>query len=424
MVQRVAAHRDLVLAGMTVLGAPAAGGVLRPRSWLARSDVRAQALEALDSIGERRLGRAIAGLPDPAPRGIPDRDARSGGCAMMATRGSGGWRAGLARTGRRDRRGGRDRRSRDDAAAAAGSAVRPAAPEDLHRVALAARERDFAAGDILIAEGEPGDALFVLLSGRSGVLTATPGGGERLVRTYGEGDHIGELALLRQQPRSASVVADTQVRALIVDGAGLAAILRERPEAAMAMLATLAERISDAVAMAAVTITAALPSGTVTFLRTDVEGSMALAREPGSRWDEANARHVALLTDVIDRNGGAVVRTEGDAVFAAFASAASALRPPSRGSGRSRGEPWPAGLSVAVRMALHSGDTHLSGPDYGGFEVNRAARIAAVGHGNQILLSKATYQLVETNCPAASRRGTWATTCSRTCRGPKPSSSW
>jgi CRP-like cAMP-binding protein len=71
------------------------------------------------------------------------------------------------------------------------------------------------------------------------------GGKERLIRTYGAGEHIGELAVLREQPRAATVVAkEPGVRGLVIDGEGLRAMLRERPEAAMAMLATLAERIS------------------------------------------------------------------------------------------------------------------------------------------------------------------------------------
>jgi CRP-like cAMP-binding protein len=69
-------------------------------------------------------------------------------------------------------------------------------------------------------------------------------GSTRTIRTYDEGEHFGELAVLLQQPRVASVVADTDVRTLVIGGDGLTAILRERPEAAMAMLATLAERIS------------------------------------------------------------------------------------------------------------------------------------------------------------------------------------
>ena len=60
-----------------------------------------------------------------------------------------------------------------------------------------------------------------------------------------------------------------------------------------------------------------LPTGTVTFLRTDVAGSMALARDLGATWDDANIRHLALLRSAVERHGGAVIRTEGDALFEA-----------------------------------------------------------------------------------------------------------
>ena len=94
-------------------------------------------------------------------------------------------------------------------------------------------------------EGEAGDELFVILAGRVRVIHRADDGTERTVRTYGEGDHIGELAVLRERPRIATVLADGGgVRTLVIGGEGLRAILRERPDAAMAMLATLAERIS------------------------------------------------------------------------------------------------------------------------------------------------------------------------------------
>jgi hypothetical protein len=118
------------------------------------------------------------------------------------------------------------------------------APEDLQRVAATATERYFAGGEALVREGDVGDELIVLVEGTVQVLRAE-NGTQRLVRTYGEGDHIGELAALRDAPRAATVTAEEPgVRGLVIGGAGLRAILRERPEAAMAMLATLAERLS------------------------------------------------------------------------------------------------------------------------------------------------------------------------------------
>ena len=87
--------------------------------------------------------------------------------------------------------------------------------------------------------------LVVLLDGSVRVERLEPDGSTRFIRTYDAGEHIGELAVLRERPRVASVLAQADgVRGLIVSGSGLKAILRERPDAAMAMLATLAERLS------------------------------------------------------------------------------------------------------------------------------------------------------------------------------------
>lgn len=118
-------------------------------------------------------------------------------------------------------------------------------PEDLQRLATIATERWFEAGDVLVREGDDGDELFVILDGTVVVTRLEADGSQRRIRTYAAGDHIGELAVLRDRPRVATVTADSgRVHTLVIRGEGLTAILLERPEAAMAMLATLAERIS------------------------------------------------------------------------------------------------------------------------------------------------------------------------------------
>jgi CRP-like cAMP-binding protein len=118
-------------------------------------------------------------------------------------------------------------------------------PEDLQRVAAVADERSFAPGTTIVTEGEVGNELFVILEGRVRVERREADGSTREIRTYDPGDHFGELAVLLERPRVASVVADGDVRTLVIGGDGLTAILRERPEAAMVMLQTLAERISQ-----------------------------------------------------------------------------------------------------------------------------------------------------------------------------------
>ena len=136
-----------------------------------------------------------------------------------------------------------------------------------------------------------------------------------------------------------------------------------------------------------------LPTGTVTFLRTDVEGSMVLAHTAGVDWDALNATHVGLIRQAIDDRGGVLVRTEGDAIFAVFTDAGAAIAAAIDAQRLIGDHAWPPESPVRVRMALHTGEAHRAGDDYGGFEVNRAARIAGAGHGGQIVLSEATRTL-------------------------------
>ncbi len=123
---------------------------------------------------------------------------------------------------------------------------------------------------------------------------------------------------------------------------------------------------------------AQLPTGTVTFLFTDIEGSTLLVQELGDRWPDLDARHDAVLRAAIASGGGTVVRTEGDAFFAVFPTASGAIN---GAVGAQRGlaeEPWPEGHTIRVRMGLHTGSGVLGGDDYVGLDVHRAARIAAV----------------------------------------------
>ncbi|MEX1170469.1 MAG: AAA family ATPase [Chloroflexota bacterium] len=138
-----------------------------------------------------------------------------------------------------------------------------------------------------------------------------------------------------------------------------------------------------------------LPTGTVTFLRTDVEGSMALARVLGAGWDAVNAKHLGIIRRAVDAQRGVCVRTEGDAFFGAFAEAGAAVTAAIDAQRTLSGHAWPPETPIHVRMGLHTGEAHLAGDDYGGFEVNRVARIAAAGHGGQILVSEPTRLLAD-----------------------------
>jgi len=142
-----------------------------------------------------------------------------------------------------------------------------------------------------------------------------------------------------------------------------------------------------------------LPTGTVTFLFTDIEGSTRLLSALGDQYTPLLAAHDRLLRKAIAGNGGTEVSTEGDAFFAVFPSALGAVAAAAEAQRSLAAAPWPEGRSAKVRMGLHSGEGRLGGDNYVGLDVHRAARIAAAGHGGQILLSEATRALVAQDLP-------------------------
>jgi CRP-like cAMP-binding protein/ATP/ADP translocase len=294
-------ERELVddaLAALAALGVPEADAAIRRSLGSADVEVRAQATEALESIGQRQLTGPLVRLLEHEPPASGDRAA----VLQRLTRDTDPWIAALAahvageaaddpggarssrrvtvdhastselpaRTGQSRDRGGH---SADvvgvgaHGVGARGGAVPETSrrlgaldtmlvlrrvplfaglgPEDLQRIAATASERAYGPGEVLMREGDVGDELVVLVHGSVRVVRAEPDGSERYIRSYAAGDHIGELAVLRAQPRAATVVAEAGgARGLVLAGQGLTAVLAERPAAAMAMLATLAERIS------------------------------------------------------------------------------------------------------------------------------------------------------------------------------------
>ena len=143
----------------------------------------------------------------------------------------------------------------------------------------------------------------------------------------------------------------------------------------------------------------ALPTGTVTFLRTDIEGSMRLVRELGERYDALQATHHALIRAAYRPYGGVEVGTEGDAFFVVFEGAADAVGAAVDLQRALAAHAWPDGVAPRVRVGLHTGTARLAGDDYGGFDVNRAARIANTGSGGQIVLSDTVRALVADDLP-------------------------
>jgi predicted ATPase/class 3 adenylate cyclase len=142
-----------------------------------------------------------------------------------------------------------------------------------------------------------------------------------------------------------------------------------------------------------------LPTGTVTFLFTDIEGSTALLTLLGEAYVTLLERHAEILRTAIAAHGGTEVGTEGDAFFAVFPSAPDAVAAASRVQRELARTGWPNDASVRVRMGLHTGVARLGGDNYVGLDVHRAARIAAAGHGGQVLLSEATRALADHALP-------------------------
>ncbi len=140
---------------------------------------------------------------------------------------------------------------------------------------------------------------------------------------------------------------------------------------------------------------ASLPSGTVTFLFTDIEGSTALLQRLGDRrYADLRAEHQRLLRDAFAKGNGQVVDTQGDAFLVVFPRARDAVSTAVEAQQALQKHPWPDGASLRVRMGLHTGEPLSGATGYVGIDVHRAARIAAAGHGGQILVSDVTHGLV------------------------------
>jgi predicted ATPase/class 3 adenylate cyclase len=145
---------------------------------------------------------------------------------------------------------------------------------------------------------------------------------------------------------------------------------------------------------------AELPTGTVTILFTDIEGSTRLLRRLGAtEYARLLAEHHRVLRTTIATCSGIAVKTEGDSFFAVFHRAHDAVAAAVEAQRQLNGTIWPAEAHVAVRMGVHTGDVALSAGEYVGLDVHRAARISAAGHGGQVLLSEATRSLVEDSLP-------------------------
>ena len=146
-----------------------------------------------------------------------------------------------------------------------------------------------------------------------------------------------------------------------------------------------------------------LPTGTVTFLFTDIEGSTKLWQQHPEAMRSALAHHDALLREAIESNNGTVFKTVGDAFCAVFATAPEALKAALAAQQAIQTQAWEEIESLRVRMALHTGIAEQRDGDYFGTTLHRVARLLSVGHGEQALLSSATEELVRDALPQGTR---------------------
>ncbi len=142
-----------------------------------------------------------------------------------------------------------------------------------------------------------------------------------------------------------------------------------------------------------------LPSGTLTFLFTDIEGSTRLLQELRGGYAQVLADHHRLLRAAFEEWGGQELHSQGDAFFVAFPRAKDAIGAAVAAQRALAAHPWPDGLAVRVRMGLHTGEPSLSEAGLVSLAVHRAARISSAGHGGQVLLSSTTCDLVADELP-------------------------
>ncbi len=142
-----------------------------------------------------------------------------------------------------------------------------------------------------------------------------------------------------------------------------------------------------------------LPTGTVTLLFTDIEGSTHLLQQLGERYTSVLIECRKLLREAFSRHHGYEVDLQGDSVFVAFARATDAVSAAVASQRALASHNFAEGVAVTVRMGLHTGEPTVGAEGYVGLDVHQAARIISVGHGGQVLLSQTTRDLVEHGLP-------------------------
>jgi predicted ATPase/class 3 adenylate cyclase/DNA-binding winged helix-turn-helix (wHTH) protein len=208
------------------------------------------------------------------------------------------------------------------------------------------------------------------------------------------------LALYRANRQAEALEAYRAARAGLIEQIGVepGAELRRLHEQILAHDPAL-DLPAAAAPEAATGIEADLPGGTFTFLFSDIEGSTRPLAQLGERYADVLLEHRRALRVAFDAHGGREVHAEGDGFFIAFARASDAIAAAVSAQHALARHEWPHGITVRVRMGVHTGEAAVWQGSYVGLAVHRAARICSAGHGGQILISGATHALLRHDLP-------------------------
>ena len=142
-----------------------------------------------------------------------------------------------------------------------------------------------------------------------------------------------------------------------------------------------------------------LPTGTVTLLFADIEGSTRLLQHLGNRYSRVLVEYRQVLRSACQQWNGHEVDTQGDAFFVAFVRAIDAISAAVDVQRKLAAHSWPEGATVRARIGLHTGEPSVAAEGYVGLDVHYAARIMSAGYGGQVLLSQTVHDLVEHDLP-------------------------
>jgi predicted ATPase/class 3 adenylate cyclase len=208
------------------------------------------------------------------------------------------------------------------------------------------------------------------------------------------------VALYRAGRQADALRAYQRLRGALADELGLEPSGETRSLEAAILAQDPALELRPQLAAISTSVGKGLPSGNVTFLFTDLEGSTRLFRQLRDRYPALLEQHRRIIRAAVDRRGGVEVSTEGDGMFVAFADAVAAVESCVDAQVSLSGHPWPDDGGVRVRMGLHTGiATPTPEHDYTSVAVHQTARIASAAHGGQVLLSEETVNLIKDVLP-------------------------